>query len=261
MTRRTHIVLAILNALFFILVIVMNGLANALPINGKNTGELSDLYPNLFVPTGLTFAIWGVIYLLLFAFIIYQLFEVLRINRPKAFFLERIHLWFIGSCIANASWILAWHYLYIWASLGIMLLILTSLLMIYLRLKIGKSEENSMIRYLVHLPFSIYLGWITVATIANTTALLVHTEWGAFGLSEQFWAVSAIGIATIIGLLVLFRRNDPYYTAVLVWAFAGIMLKRMAVEANDEAVFIAAGIGAVVLLAGIIYQIIKKKVY
>ncbi len=261
MTRRTRIVLAILNALFFILTIVVNGLANALPINGKNPVELSEMYPNLFVPAGVTFSIWGLIYLLLFAFIVYQLFEVLRIDRPKAFFIEEINFWFIVSCIANASWIVAWHYLYVWSSVGIMLTLFGSLLMIYLLLEIGRSEANSMVRYFVHLPFSVYLGWITVATIASITTLLVHTGWNGLGLSEQFWAAAMVIVATAIGLAVLFRRNDPFYAGVLVWAFAGIAYKRSLVEADDQAVFIAAIGCAILLFAGIFYQIVKKRTY
>ena len=113
--------LAIINTLGLILALVLNGLANALPINGKTTGELSDAYPNLFVPTGFTFAIWGVIYLTLFVFIVYQLIQAFSKGGNAQDFLPKISWFFLLSCIANASWIVAWHYQYLIVSLVIML--------------------------------------------------------------------------------------------------------------------------------------------
>lgn len=261
MSRRTRIILAILNAVFFIITIIANGLATSLPLNGKDPRELSELYPNFFVPAPLTFSIWGIIYLLLFAFIIYQLIEVLRIDRPSGSFSNRISFWFIISCVANASWIVAWHYLYVGLSVAIMLLLLFALLQIYQRLGVGITEVSRLDTYLVHLPFSVYVGWISVATVANITAALVNFDWGAFGLAPHIWAVLMIVTVTGLGIAMLLRRNDPYYVAVLVWAFAGIAVKQSADEAGNQMVFIAAIAAAIVLFLAALYQIIKRKVY
>ncbi|HUX47758.1 MAG TPA: tryptophan-rich sensory protein, partial [Dehalococcoidia bacterium] len=166
--------LSILNLLGFLGTVVVNGLAIILPINNKTTAYLSDQYPNLFTPAGLTFAIWGLIYVLLAIFVIYQLIPSVRRDAQKIDFVQRIGPLFFISCIANIGWIYAWHYEMVSLSLVLMLILFGSLLAIYLRLNIGKSEAPKTEKYLVHLPFSVYLGWITIATIANATALMVN---------------------------------------------------------------------------------------
>ena len=198
--------LKILNLFAFLATIAVNAMANALPINGKTTGELSDLYPNLFVPAGLTFSIWGLIYLLLAAFIVYQ---VAAPGRNAADFLQRIGPLFILASAANIGWIFLWHYQRVPASLVVMLVLLASLMAIYLRLEIGVQASSWREKLLVQLPFSVYLGWITVATIANVTAVLVHSGWDRFGASEQFWTVVVLAVATAITLAVLFTRRSP----------------------------------------------------
>jgi hypothetical protein len=226
--------LQILNLLGFGLVILLNTLANALPLNGYTTGALSDRYPNLFVPAGFTFSIWGVIYLLLLLFVVYQLRDWWQRPRPGMAFVQQIGPWFFVSCLANASWILAWHFLQVPLSLVIMLLILGSLLLIYLRLGIGESAvANNNERWLVRLPFSVYLGWITVATIANVTTILVDYGWRGGPLSEVAWTAIMIATATLIGLLVLYRRSDVGYALVLIWAFYGIYTKQSANTVQD----------------------------
>ncbi len=216
-----------LNLLAFLATIAVNALANALPINGKTTGELSDLYPNLFVPAGLTFSIWGVIYLLLAIFAVYQ---IAAPNQKAALFLERIGPLFILASAANIGWIFLWHYQRVTASLAVMLVLLACLLAVYLRLGIGIRTATWRERLLVQLPFSIYLGWITVATIANATATLVNAGWNRFGASEELWTVVVLVVAALITLAVLFTRSDLFYALVVLWAFLGILLKRLAVD-------------------------------
>ena len=165
--------LSILNLLGFLGTVVVNALASILPINNMKTGELSDLYPNLFVPAGLTFAIWGLIYVLLAIFVVYQLIPSVRRDAQKVDFVQKIGLLFFISSLANIGWIFAWHYKIVPLSLALMLILLGCLIAIYLRLNIGKSEAPKAEKYSVHLPFSVYLGWITIAAIANVTALLV----------------------------------------------------------------------------------------
>ncbi len=246
MSQRT---LQILNILGLILVLTFNTLANALPINGYTTGELSALYPNLFVPAGFAFSIWGVIYLLLLGFVIYQF------TRPavEGAIPERIGPWFFLSCLFNASWILAWHYLLPELSLLIMLALLGSLIAIYRRVYGAPALEAKGARWWVQLPFSVYLGWITVATIANATTVLVHWGWNGWGVGQPAWAIMMIAIAILMGLWFAWRQADIFYALVIAWALGGIIARRSA-EAQEAAypgIVIAAaiGVGLLVILA------------
>jgi hypothetical protein len=142
-----------------------------------------------------------------------------------------------------------------------MLLLLGCLLTIYLRLGIGKKGPTRKEKYLVHLPYSIYLGWITVATIANATALLVNYSWNRFGLSEQFWAVAVIIVAIGIALSILIRRQDIFYCLVVDWALLGIWIKRQADSIPVQSVILISIIGLAVVTIGIIIQFVRKKVY
>ncbi|MFC1965846.1 hypothetical protein ACFLWI_02715 [Chloroflexota bacterium] len=261
MGKSRLLTLSILNLIGFLGTVVVNGLANALPLNNKTTGELSDQYPNLFVPAGLTFSIWGVIYILLAIFVIYGLIISVKNNTQKTAFIENIGILFFISSLANIGWIFAWHYEILPLSLVLMLIILGSLITIYLRLRIGKSDSTLSERYLVHLPFSVYLGWITIATIANVTALLVDINWNTFGLGEQFWAVAVIIVGIAIALSVLFTRKDIFYCLVVDWALLGILLKRLADSTPVQSVIIISIIGMVLVSIGIIAQIVRKKVY
>ena len=254
--------LSILNLLGFLGIVVVNALATVLPINNKTTGELSDLYPNLFVPAGLTFAIWGLIYVLLAIFVIHQLIPSVRRDAQKVDFVQRIGPLFFISSIANIGWIFAWHYEIVPLSLVLMLILFGSLLAIYLRLNTGKSEATKTEKYLVHLPFSIYLGWITIATIANATALLVNINWNTWGLGEQFWAVAVIIVGIGIALSTLFTRKDIYYCLVVDWALLGILIKRLSVTTvPDQSVVVVTIAGLVVITGGVIAQLVRKKVY
>jgi len=259
---RRKLSISVLNLVGFLGTVVVNGLAVALPINNKTTGELSDQYPNLFVPAGLTFSIWGLIYLLLAIFVIYQLIIVIRKDTQQSAFIERIGLLFFASSVLNIGWIFAWHYEIVPLSLVIMLLLLGCLIAIYLRLDIGKSTSAKTEKYLVHLPFSVYLGWITIATIANVTALLVDVNWNTFGLGEQFWAVAVIVVGIAIALSILFTRKDIFYCLVVDWALLGILIKRLAVETvPDQNVVIITIVGLVLISAGIIVQVVRRRVY
>jgi hypothetical protein len=256
---RSLLILSILNLLGFLGTVVVNALANILPINDITTGELSDLYPNLFVPAGLTFTIWGLIYVLLAIFVIYQLLPSVRRDPQKIEFVQRIGPLFFVSCLANIGWIFAWHYQIVPLSLVLMLILLGCLLAIYVRLNIGKSQAPKAQRYLAHLPFSVYLGWITIATIANVTALLVSNGWGLD--QQQLWAVAVIIVGIAIALSVLFTRKDIYYCLVVDWALLGILLKRLSATTPAQSVVVITIVGLVLISGGIIAQMIRKRTY
>ncbi|MHA2291148.1 MAG: hypothetical protein ACXACK_03215 [Candidatus Hodarchaeales archaeon] len=243
-------VLILGNVVTLALTLLVNFLSNALPLNGKTAGELSDTYPNLFVPAGYVFAIWGIIYIFLIIFGIYQ---ALPRNRNKSFH-EAISFYFIISNLANATWLFLWHYEQVLLSLFAMLVLLLSLIMIYLRLGIGVAQTERNEKFVVHTLFSIYLGWITVATIANVTALLVSVSWDGFGISDEIWTMLILLIATVIVLLVIITRKDIVYGLVPVWAFIGILVKQFE---NSVIVASLAGIFAGIIFLGVLFTGLK----
>ncbi|MCJ7665531.1 MAG: hypothetical protein MUO59_02195 [Actinobacteria bacterium] len=258
--KSTSVFLALLNLIGFLATVAVNAMAVLLPINNKSTEELSDQYPNLFVPSGLTFSIWGIIYILLGIYIIYNLVVSFKKNTDQQGFIEKIGILFFLSSILNIGWILAWHYEMVLISLVIMVALFAVLLVIYLRLGIGKSETRLAEKGLVHIAFSIYIGWITIATIANVTALLVDIGWNGLGFSEQFWAVLVIVVGIIIAVSVLFSRNDIFYCLVVDWAFLGILIKRMGDKTVDaRPIIITIIVGLAVITLGILVQIIRRR--
>ncbi len=206
----------------YLVMIAVNALANILPINNLTTGQVSDSFPNLFAPTGLTFSIWGLIYLLLGAYSVYQLFSN-KINQ-KLFF--PVNTLFITSSFINSAWIFAWHYQIIWLTVLLMLLLLASLIKIANIL--NKEKLNSNEKLLYKIPFGIYFGWITVATIANITGFLVSLGWNAFGLPETTWMILVLLVGLAIAVFRMHRDHNLAYGLVPVWAYFGIWLKHTA---------------------------------
>lgn len=257
--RKTY---AILNLLGFLGTIVVNGLANALPINGKTTGELSDNLPNLFVPAGFTFSIWGVIYILLALFAVYQLLIAFKRNNRDSKLIDSIGPYFFIASLANIGWILAWHYQLIPISLLLMIILLISLIRIYLNLDIRKRDMGKSEKYIVCIPFSVYLGWITVATVANVTALFVDMGWNGFGIPESVWTIVVIIVAALITLAIIFSRQDIYYSLVILWAFFGILMKRISVSGNVETgIIVTVSICMAIIAFDMIFSAVRKKVY
>ena len=226
MKEKSTAIVKIVTGVTFLVMIAINALANILPINGVGTGEVSDALPDLFAPAALTFSIWGVIYLLLALYTLYQggVFNK-GYDVKKNVMINKISILFIISSVANSIWIFAWHYMVIWLSLILMGVIFACLAII--TIIIGKKELTPREKIFVKLPFSVYFGWITVATIANITAFLVDIGWGRFGLSEPFWAVVIIAVGAAIGFAATFKNRDFFYGLVLVWAYAGILIKHV----------------------------------
>ncbi|MEJ2004391.1 MAG: tryptophan-rich sensory protein [Cyclobacteriaceae bacterium] len=194
-------------------VLYVNYLANAKPINGLNTGEISDMYPSLFTPAGITFAIWGVIYLLLLAFVIYA-----AANRYSND--TRINALFLVTCICNMAWIFAWHYLQTGLSVLIMLLFLVALIAIY---RVLPSREGKPF-WFVRVPFSVYLAWICVATVANISAWLIDMSFNpSFGQ-----VITAVMIITLLAILYIIQQQQRNwaFSLVVIWALVGILLAR-----------------------------------
>jgi hypothetical protein len=236
--------LRIANIVAFVLVVIVNILANLLPLNGRTTASISDSYPTLITPAGYVFSIWGVIYALL---LVFTVFQALPSNRDKPF-LRQIGYFFLLSSLANAVWLFMWHYGHIALSVVPMFVLLTSLIFIYTRLQIGRSAVAMRERLSVHVPLSVYLGWITVASIANVAAAAVSLDLNGLGLGEVTWAVLVIIIALLITLGVIVTRRDIAYSLVIVWALVGIALK----QSSYQSIVWSAGISAAIVLVAVV---------
>jgi hypothetical protein len=230
--------------------IVVNGLATTLPLNGLDTGEISDQFEIYFVPAGYVFSIWGVIYLGLIAFAVWQVLP----NQAENDRLRRVWPLVALSCVANISWLFLWHYeVFAW-TLPVMVVLLLSLIGVYLGLGIRKGEASTVERWVSHVTFSVYLGWVTVATIANATQVLYWAGWGGWSIGPQVWAVIMLAAATAIGWLMSLTRGDAAYLLVLVWAFIGISMKHASVPLVSISAGVAAGMVLAALVVGLVYR-------
>ena len=238
------------NVIAFVLTVIINGLAGSTTIiGGKETAQISDANPTLITPAGYVFSIWGIIYLLLGIFIVYQ---ALPKNNEKDFH-NKIGWFFVLSCVANILWLFVWQFEYLSLSVILMFLLLASLILIYIRVGVGKSNVSLAEKLAVHLPFSVYLGWITIASIANVAATLVSLDWGGFGIDPVTWAILIVIVALLITILVLATRRDIAYALVIVWALVGISVKQtgnptIVMVTQVSAVIVAVSLIAVILL-------------
>ena len=238
------------NVLAYVATVVVNVLANALPLNGQTTGEIANRFPVLIVPAGYVFSIWGVIYLFLGAFVVYQALPRQRENP----YLQRIGYLFVLASAANIAWLFFWHYNLFVLSLVAMLTLLGSLIAIYLRLGIGRVRTSTAEKWLVQIPFSIYLGWITVATITNVAVVLFVLNWDQFGLSAETWTVIVLFVGAGIASAVAATRADIAYVLVILWAYAGIAVRQQANAAIVTATGVAAGIVLIVLIVTLLLR-------
>jgi hypothetical protein len=208
---KKEIILKIFVLILVLATILVNALANTLPINGLTTAEISNSIPILFVPAGYVFSIWGLIYLglLFYAFYIFKDFQKED---------QKIFPWFLLSTISNIAWIILWHYEKTAISVIPMILLLSSLIAIYLI-----TDKDKYIK-LKRIPFQIYLGWVSVATIANIAGALYVNQWSALGIPEEIWGVVMIGVATKLAILMTSIKKDIYYPLVIIWATVGILL-------------------------------------
>ena len=244
------------NIIFFGLTVVVNSLAGGTTlIGGQVTAAVSDANPTLITPAGYVFSIWGVIYMLLGVFVVYQ---ALPSQQGKEY-QSKIGWLFVLSSLINIGWLFLWQFEYLSLSVVLMFLLLATLISIYLRLGVGKSAVSLRERLAVQLPFSVYLGWITVASIANVAATLVSIGWDGFGISPETWAILVVAVALIITILMLFTRKDVAYSLVIIWALVGIGVKQSGNQTILMLVEISAAIVAVALISTILVTQIRKK--
>ncbi|HPA25734.1 MAG TPA: tryptophan-rich sensory protein [bacterium] len=239
----------------YVAMVAVNFMANSLPINNRSTGDISDAYPNIFAPAGPAFSIWGLIYLLLGAYVVYQF-----VNKDEKIekLLQKINPLFIATSLANIAWIFAWHYDYI----SLSVLVMATLLFLLIKIAdLLRAEQFSALQKLfTWAPFSIYFGWITVASIANITVFLVSIGWNRFGVADFIWTVVILLVGALIGILRMCKDKNIAYGLVLVWAYAWILFKHLSVSGFDGqypsviATLIVCLIAFVIFIGRIIYK-------
>jgi len=246
-----NIVLATLNSIVFAATLIVNYLSNALPINGKTTGQISDQLPVLFKPAGYVFSIWGVIYLGLIVFVVYQFFPKAR----NSGLMNIIGVFFIISCLANIAWLFAWHYERFGLSVLIMLVLLYSLYKIYTGLNTQFIDNYASNKWTVFVPFSIYFAWICVATIANISIFLYTANWNGFGIAPVVWLALLLIIGLGLGFFIFKRFNDIFFIFVLVWAYWGIAVQNK----GDSTVYILSLIATILMSLVLLLGLFKVK--
>ena len=240
------------NVIAFAFTVLVNGLAGSTTIlGGKLTAEISDANPTLITPAGYVFSIWGVIYILLGIFVVFQALPV----RTGKDYQGKIGWLFVLSSLLNIVWLFLWQFEYLSLSVVLMFLLLATLIAIYLRLNVGRSGALAREKLAVHVPFSVYLGWITIASIANVAVTLVSVKWDGFGIGQETWAALIIVIALLIALLVIATRKDVAYGLVVIWALLGISAK----QSGNQNVVMATEIGAVVIVVALVASILVSR--
>jgi hypothetical protein len=240
------------NLAAFLFAVAVNIWSNAGPINDQSMAEISARYQSLFTPAGFTFAIWGAIYLALLVFVVYQALPSQRYDDTIA----RISRLFQINCVANASWLIAWHYDFLNFSLVIMLVLLLTLVLIYTRL-IGKIEHASVAQHLaVFLPFSLYTGWVTLATIANLSAVQTGNGWDDLGITAVNWTLLKLALVATIGATVVIRLGDVVFVLVVAWAAYGIAVMQVSTPAVSGA---AATVSLVALMLAAYQGIVRLR--
>ncbi|AHC18167.1 tryptophan-rich sensory protein [Paenibacillus polymyxa] len=226
------------NIITFIAVVLVNVLASTLPIGGRSTAAVSNMYPTLITPAGYAFSIWSVIYVLLACFVVYQATPTGQAKTS----VQSIGIFFILSCLFNIIWIFLWQYVYVELCVIVIILYLLSLSVVYVRTRTPQPTRGEM--WFVKLPFSLNLGWVSVATIINIAVALEKNEWSGWGLSDTTWAIIILLIGTVLAIMVSFPYRDSIYPLVFVWAYVAIAVE----HPNNENVRLAALILAAIIL-------------
>lgn len=259
--------LQVINIVALVVTVIMNGLANT-DLFPQTVGDLGESRAIFFLPAGYVFGIWGVIYTGLLAYVTYQALPSQQKNGVP----DAIGWWFVISCIGNVTWLLFFVYDQIWLSTVAMLVILVSLTKISINLGIGSKNVSLAEKWTVHIPFSIYLGWISVATVANFSTALFDSGFTAslLGIDATLWASIMIVVASVLAFAMLYFRLDVAYALVIVWASYGInarpfdtdlysMLSSLNASLVNTTALAIAGIVAVGAVIGFIISLMKMR--
>lgn len=243
------IVRQFINIVALVFTLVTNSVSEAIPLNGQTSAQIANRLPIFFVPANYVFSIWGIIYTLLIGFIVYQALPSQRENP----YLRKIGYWFALTCVANGIWLVLFHYNLFALSMLTMIILLVALIVIYTRIAVGQGTVSNATRWCIQIPFSTYLGWITVATVANAAYVLYDAQWNGFGISGEVWAAIMLVVATGITLTIIVTRRDIAYSAVLLWALVGIVIKQSAAPLVAGTAVVV----AIVILLTLLWRLVK----
>ncbi|MFC6101657.1 hypothetical protein [Olivibacter domesticus] len=231
MKRSAYKLLAAGNMVALLITFLINYLSNTGVFNGTTIANISNRYKNLLTPADYAFSIWGLIYIGLFAFVIYQAWLFARPDRaPQEKAAMQVGIWFILSCIANCLWVLAWVYGYMGLSILIMVALLYALINIISNTNMERYTATLRETLLVWWPFSLYAGWISLALAVNIATYLTKSDWDGFGLSDRFWAMTLICIIGILNLLMIWKRNMREFATVGIWGLVAIAVANWSTE-------------------------------
>lgn len=252
-TSSVGTLLAIATPIIVIATIVFNTLFNLNPPGGANVGELANtlLQGVQIIPANYAFSIWGLIYVGLIAYSIFQFRPVREGDR----ILRKVDILLIVASIAQIAWIYLFTLRQFWESVFAMLAILFPLIWIYLLLDIGRTRVTRSQKWFAHIPFSVYLGWISVATIVNVAVALYRTDWDRAGISPEAWTAGMIVVSAIIAAIATFQRLDLAFALVFVWAYVAIAIRQF----DEPAIWMTAAVAAIALLAFLVFSSARRR--
>ncbi len=230
-------------------VLAVNVVSVVLPLNGRTPGEIADSFHVLFEPAAYAFSIWGLIYLALLAFAVYQLLPS-QWNNPRIRATDGL---FAATCLANAGWLFAWHFGTYFLSMVAILVLLFALSAIYLFQR-GEECRRTTPRWterlFVLVPFSLYLAWICVSTIANAAALLPWAGFKGMGVSPIGWAVIFSFLTAALSVFMSLHQRELVFPAVVVWALAGEIIRQARLQEIVVGCIVAIGVTVAGAIAG-----------
>ena len=250
-TTKSSLSIAILALVAILATLTINALSNFFPLKGANIGKISNtVFQGVQItPANYAFAIWGLIYIGLIAYGIYQLRPAQRRNPT----IGRASVLLIVACMAQITWVYLFTMRLFWLSVVAMLVILLALIGAYLQLGIGKVQVLRDRQWLAHIPFSIYLGWISVATVVNIASALYSYNWDGWGINGTYWTAIMLVVATIIAAIVAIKRADIAFTCVFIWAYVAIAIRQI----NNPIILTTVIVSAIVL--GILLVVGRNK--
>lgn len=249
--------LQIANGIALVFTILFNYLSNTGVFNGKTIGNVSDEYHNLFTPAGYAFSIWGLIYILLFAFVIYTGRSLFKPEKNEGeTFVTRMGWWFVVSCIANCLWIVTW--LYGYTGLSVLVLAAAFISLMVIVLEALKYYRGSAEKWFINIPFQIYAGWLSVALIAAAASWLQKIGWEGFGLSEEAWTVIMITVAVAVHLFMTWQKRALAFALVAVWALVAIAVSNQDI---NYTVYAAALVAALIIAVSSVIFLLKRRAF
>ena len=245
------------NLVAFGVLLLFNVLSNTLPFNDQSQAEISARYPSLFTPAGFTFSIWGLIYLALLGFVIWQALPAQRESAKVASISRMFQL----NCGLNAAWLVVWHYDLLALSMLLMLSILGTLALIYRRLLVSLEDAPVTEHLMLYLPFSMYTAWVSVAALVNASIVQLANGWHDVALSNVEWTLLKLAVAGAIGATMIVKIRDVPFALVVAWAAYGISVMQSATPAVSAAAQTLSVLMLLLVLVEATTRLVRRKFF